>query len=360
MREGTVKKNTGYVMVLVASILWGCIGIFVNAISALGVSSGSMAAFRLLSGAVLLIPILAFMGARGEGLVDKAARSPLAYFRIAPRQLLFCALMGILAVAICNCCYYESMRAVGMSTASVLLYTQPVFACILGRLFFCESINVGKVIALVLNIAGCALAVTDGNFSSLSFSLYGLGVGVLSGFLAAFMPIFSTFATRNAHPLTVTFYGFVFGGTFMAAVFYPWADIVTALSPQLVLLFLGFGLIPTALAYIIYMSGLARGLEASKVPVIASLETVTSVLIGIALYAEPAGPVKIMGICLVLVSIAFMNLDARSFAAMKASPFFSNLSAALSYNPLAWNEQKATEYREFLDSGDWQTWVAPR
>lgn len=359
-KGGTVKKNSGYVMVLVASILWGCIGIFVNAISALGVSSGSMAAFRLLSGAVLLIPILAFMGARGEGLADKAARSPLAYFRIAPRQLLFCALMGIVAVACSNCCYYESMRTVGISTASVLLYTQPVFACILGRIFFREGITASKVAALALNIVGCSLAVTNGDLSSFGFSVYGVATGVLSGMFAAFMPIFSTFATRNAHPLTVTFYGFVFGGAFMAGVFYPWADIAAALSPQLVLLFLGFGLIPTALAYIIYMSGLARGLEASKVPVIASLETVTSVLIGIALYAEPAGPVKIMGICLVLVSIAFMNLDARSFAAMKTSPFFSNLSAALSYSPLAWNEQKATEYREFLDSGDWQTWVAPR
>lgn len=355
-----MNARAGYAMVLIASLLWGGIGIFVNAISGLGISSGSMAAFRLMSAALLLVPILGFMGSRGIGLSAGTTAGPSVYFRIAPRQLVICALMGVVAVACSNCCYYESMRTVGMSTASVLLYTQPVFACILGRIFFREGVTLSKVIALGLNIVGCSLAVTNGDLASFGFSLYGVAIGVLSGMFAAFMPVFSTFATRTVHPLTATFYGFVFGGLFMAAMFYPWADIVSACSPQLVLLFLGFGLIPTAIAYIIYMTGLSCGLEASKVPVVASLETVTSVLIGIALYGESSGPIKIAGICLVLASIVFMNFDARGLAAMKGSPFYANLSEAFSYSPLTWSEQKTTEYREFLDSGDWQVWIAPR
>ena len=64
--EAALKKsNLGYVLVLVAALMWGSIGIFVKGISALGVSSQSMAAFRLLSGAVLMAPVLAFMGCQG-------------------------------------------------------------------------------------------------------------------------------------------------------------------------------------------------------------------------------------------------------------------------------------------------------
>ena len=49
--EAALKKsNLGYVLVLVAALMWGSIGIFVNGISAMGVSSQSMAAFRLLVG----------------------------------------------------------------------------------------------------------------------------------------------------------------------------------------------------------------------------------------------------------------------------------------------------------------------
>ena len=64
------------------------------------------------------------------------------------------------------------------------------------------------------------------------------------------------------------------------------------MSPQLLLLFLGFGLIPTAVAYILYMQGLSMGLETSKVPVVMSFETVVTVLVGIGVYAEPAGAIK--------------------------------------------------------------------
>ena len=44
--EAALKKsNLGYVLVLIAALMWGSIGIFVNGISAMGVSSQSMAAF---------------------------------------------------------------------------------------------------------------------------------------------------------------------------------------------------------------------------------------------------------------------------------------------------------------------------
>lgn len=47
------KSNLGYVLVLIAALM-GYIGVFVNGISAMGVSSQSMAAFRLLVGAAYL------------------------------------------------------------------------------------------------------------------------------------------------------------------------------------------------------------------------------------------------------------------------------------------------------------------
>ena len=37
------------------------------------------------------------------------------------------------------------------------------------------------------------------------------------------------------------------------------------------------------------MTGLSKGLEASKVPVIATFETVTAVILGVAIFREPFG-----------------------------------------------------------------------
>ena len=67
-REATLKRsNLGYVLVLIAALMWGTIGIYVNGISAMGITSQSMAAFRLLVGALILAPVLAFMGCRPGG-----------------------------------------------------------------------------------------------------------------------------------------------------------------------------------------------------------------------------------------------------------------------------------------------------
>lgn len=162
------KSNLGYVLVLIAALMWGSIGIFVNGISAMGVSSQSMAAFRLLSGAVLMAPVLAFMGCQGGDREGKAS-GPLALFKASPKELVPCALLGIIGLAIANTLYYECMGEVGMSTASVLLYTSPVFGVMLGRVLYREDVTPNKLVAIAFNIGGCVLAVTNGDLSGFHF-----------------------------------------------------------------------------------------------------------------------------------------------------------------------------------------------
>ncbi len=211
------KSNLGYVLVLIAALMWGSIGIFVNGISAMGVSSQSMAAFRLLVGAFILAPVLMFMGCRpGEG--STVAQGPLALFKASPKELVPCALVGIVGLAAANTCYYECMGEVGMSTASVLLYTSPVFGVMLGRVLYREDVTPNKLVAIVFNIVGCVLAVTSGDLSGFHFSVWGVTSGVIAGLCGASLAVFSRIATKTVHPLAVTFWGFVFGGAVMAAI----------------------------------------------------------------------------------------------------------------------------------------------
>ncbi len=343
--KGKQGAGMGYAMVFVAALMWGTIGIFVKGISGAGVTSQTMAAVRLLTGAVVLAPVLVFMGCRGAGCGD-AKPGPLALFRADARSLACCALVGIPGLVISNTCYYESMDAVGMSTASVLLYTSPVFGCILGRLLYREGVTPNKLAAIACNIVGCVLTVTDGDLAGFHFSAYGIGIGVLAGFLGATLAVFSRMATARMHPLAVTFWGFVFGGGFMAAVTAPWTDLTAVLSPQLIGLFVGFGLIPTALAYICYMQGLSMGLETSKVPVIASFETVATVLVGIGIYGEAAGVVKVLGILLVLGSIVIMNTD---FSRLRHSALAAHVAESMGFKPNQWWAGKSQDMELFRE-----------
>mgnify|MGYP000382295786 CR=1 FL=1 len=287
-----------------------------------------MAAFRLLSGAVLMAPVLAFMGCQGGDREGKAS-GPLALFKASPKELVPCALLGIIGLATANTLYYECMGEVGMSTASVLLYTSPVFGVMLGRVLYREDVTPNKLVAIAFNIGGCVLAVTNGDLSGFHFSVWGVTSGVIAGFCGASLAVFSRIATKTVHPLAVTFWGLVFGGAVMAAIAAPWPDVAAAMSPQL-LLFFGFGLIPTAVAYVLYMQGLSMGLETSKVPVVMSFETVVTVLLGIGVYAEPAGAIKVLGIVLVLASILIMNTD---FSRLRNSVIVKRIVESMTFKP---------------------------
>lgn len=99
-----------------------------------------------------------------------------------PEELVPCALVGIVGLAAAATCY-ECMGEVGMSTASVLLYTSPVFGVMLGRVLYREDVTPNKLVAIVFNIVGWKKACGD-QWRPFRFSFFGLGVtfSVIAGF----------------------------------------------------------------------------------------------------------------------------------------------------------------------------------
>ena len=288
-------KTKGYFMILIAGILWGSIGFFVSILNSLGADSYCIAFLRIGVGAVLLVPIMILSGG-------------LKLFKIDRRGLIAALVLGLFSQALFNFSYNEAISNVGVATASVLLYTSPVFVCIMSRIFFKENIGPVKYLALAINIVGSVFTVTGGDFSTINFSVYGVIAGVSAGFLYGLMTIVSS-TTDKYHPLTILFYSFLFGSIALAVVVRPWETLSGVADVRFVLAAIGYGLIPTVGSYFFYMHGLAKKLETSKVPVIASIETVVAAFIGIIVFNESAGLWKILGICCVILSISIMNLS---------------------------------------------------
>jgi drug/metabolite transporter (DMT)-like permease len=67
-----------------------------------------------------------------------------------------------------------------------------------------------------------------------------------------------------------------------------------------------YALIPTSIAYLVYYNGLGKVQNMSKVPVIASIEPVTAVIVGMLLYNERMDAANFTGVAVVLVSIMIM------------------------------------------------------
>lgn len=294
------EQNKGYLMVFVTGVLWGTIGLFSTILSRLGMDSSAVALYRLVSASLLLIPVLLIKG-RG-----------LSLFRISKRGLISCALVGFISQAFYNLCYMKAIELGGMAVAAVLLYTSPIFVAIMSVIFFREPLTRNKIIAILVNIAGCVLTVTGGNFSEIKITGMALLMGVAAGFTYGTLPVFSRFGADDENPFTSSFYGLALGAVLLFFLVPPSNGIGTAWTWQIVLTLIGFGIVPSALAYIIYFGGLSKIKETSVVPVLASVETVAASIIGAVVFGQSLSPGKVAGIALVVISILIMNLKPAS------------------------------------------------
>lgn len=304
--EGELKmnkeQNKGYALVLAAGALWGTIGFFSTMLSNLGMPSNSVAFFRVLSATIVLGVILLVKG-KGSGL-----------FRISKRGLFSCMLVGFVSQALYNMCYMSTIELSGMATAAVFLYTSPVYVAILSKLLFHEQLTSNKILAIALNIIGCVLAVTGGNFTDMKLSTRGLIMGILAGFCYALLPILSRLGADDENSYTAAFYGQAFAVLLLFVLIRPYNGIGCEFNWQMLLVLIGFGLVPSAMGYITYYGGLSLITETSKVQVLGSIETVVAALVGLVAFGQSVGLIKMGGIALVLISIAIMNMKRQERA----------------------------------------------
>ena len=276
--------------IFLAGVLWGGIGLFVKELSALGASPDVICTMRMFSAFVIMLAAALAKHGKRVILTDKKA-------------LLFCALLGIVSNGLFNISYTASIRINGMGIACVLMYTAPVFTAIASGIIFREKFSGLKFFALVLNIAGCILTVTGGNFSVSALNLTGLLMGLGSGFGYGMAAVFGRLAGSRTDSVITSMYSYFFASIFLCAVLRP--DIASVTGDVKILGWgVMYGLIPTALAYMLYYTGIKKIPDTSRVPVIASIEPVTAVLLGLVFYGEKLGAGNFTGVIVVLVSIA--------------------------------------------------------
>ncbi len=292
-----IDKYKGTFFVLIAGILWGTMGVFVNLWSAGGLGSVEIALIRTGSAAFVMVLYL-FLKDR-------------ALLKIKPAHLWCFFGSGVCSLVFFCLCYFEAIRLSSMSVAAVLLYLAPVFVMIMSAFLFKDKITFLKILAIVFSVGGCALVSgVVGGVSSVSFVAILYGVG--SGFGYALYSIFSKYALRYGYSsLTITAYTFLFA--FLALIFI--ADLgkvgsVVFSTPANVFLSLLTGIVSAVFPYIFYTKGLEY-IQAGKASVIASVEPVCATVLSVLIYKEVLGAVQVVGIFLVIFSIVLLELHKK-------------------------------------------------
>lgn len=277
-------------LIFIAGVLWGTIGIFVNELNSLGASSPQICFLRMFAG-FLIMSAAAFV------------KNKKNFFAVDKKTLLLCAGLGLISHGFFNIFYTASIKLNGMGIACVLMYSAPVFTAIASKIFFHEKISSLKIFALVLNILGCIFTVTGGKiFNNPELSLIGISAGLGTGFCYGMAAIFGK-AAEKVDASIISAYSYLFAALFLLIFNTPGLENLNAK-----ILGTGFlyGLIPTSLAYIVYYNGLKKIRDTSKVPVIASIEPIAAVLIGMIIYNEQVEAANFLGIAVVFLSIVIM------------------------------------------------------
>lgn len=293
MSQNHTTFERGAVLIFAAGCLWGSIGLFIRLMSNAGASAAVISFLRMAFAFAIL-------------LVVTVVRSGISAFRVSRRILFFSAMLGLICHGVYNVFYSWAVVRIGVTVSAVLLNVAPVFTAILSAIFFHERITSHKCIALMINVAGCVLAATGGRFTDASLSIMGIFFGVASGLCYALTAIFGKLAGEDSDPFVVSTYSYLFASLFLAVFMRPWETSVTWNLP-IVLLGFFYALLPTAIGYLLYYQGVQQIQESSKVPVIASMETVMAAVLGVAVLGEKLTAMHDLGIAVVMVSIVLMQ-----------------------------------------------------
>lgn len=290
-------KLLPYLMIAAGASLWGIIGFFVKALESAGFSSMEIVAIRALFASFFLI-LIGFVRYREQ--IKLKTAMDIRYF----------VGTGIFSIVFFNYCYFTTMSEINISMAVIFLYTAPAFVTILSYFFLKESMNLKKIMAVILTISGCVLiaglALGDSN---LTFT--GILTGLGSGLGYAFYTIFSKFALAKYTPFAITFYTFLVAAICLIPVTKLWEKADLLLQPDVMLFGVSLGLIPTVLAYILYTWGLEKT-EGSKAAVIATVEPIVATMMGVFLYNESLAFIQIVGATLIISSVIIVNLPGKN------------------------------------------------
>ena len=287
-----MKKFAG-VLILIAGVLWGSMGLFVRTLNAEGLVSMEIVGLRAaVTTAALFLFLLVF---------DRKL------FRIRWKDL-WCFLgTGICSIVFFNYCYFKAITLTSLSVAAILLYTAPAIVMVLSYFLFGEKLTKRKLLSLVMTFVGCVL-VTGILTEKGSVSAGGILVGLGAGLGYALYSIFSRYALEKGYAsLTITFYTFLIAA--IASCFLAdMGKVARVASDSVGSLFfcLAFGVLCTVVPYLTYTLGLQH-VENTKASIIASVEPVTATLLGALLFHEKLTVSGALGVVLVLAALALCS-----------------------------------------------------
>lgn len=279
----------GLLLIALAAVSWGTVGVVVRSLyESTALSSLSVGFYRLALSVPALLLALSFLGKKA--------------FQIKPRDIPVIVLLGAMLAAY-QLCYFAAIPRVGVAIATLItLCTAPVIVALLSVVLLKERLEPNIIIALVTAIIGTVLLVGFQGSGEQIFSGVLLALGSATGYA---LVVLTSRRLASYHPLQPVAFGFTVG----ALVLLPFAlanGLTTSLELSSWLRLLYLGLIPTALAYVLFTLGM-RTTKATVATIVTLLEPLTAVILAFVLFGEELSATAIAGGVLLIAAMVVLS-----------------------------------------------------
>jgi len=164
--------------------------------------------WRFVVAAIATLPLAAWQ----EG----GLRQALLPSGVQMRDMLLALAIGLFQTAGVMTLLFYAMRSISASSAAILLFTNPIWVALAGRMFLGDHLQAARVVGLVIGIVGVALAL-GGKFS-------GIGFGEIVGLGSALCWTISTIINKRSRTRfgvwALTFWQMLIGAVVVLAVAY--------------------------------------------------------------------------------------------------------------------------------------------
>ncbi|GAB4212728.1 MAG: EamA family transporter [Roseiflexaceae bacterium] len=296
--RSAASARRGLSLIVFAAVLWGTVGVATRATYEVADTNAlSIGFYRLL----FSLPVLLVVGWRTLG-----GR----LLRIGRRDLLPMGIIGVM-MALYQVCLFSAIPLVGVSIAVLItLCTAPVLVALASAALFGEKPTVRVGLALLGALGGSALLVAPGEGGQGAVNLVGVlfALGSAAGY--ATLTLSSRSLASRYHPIQPLLIGFAAG----AAMLLPFAllnGLTVAFPAEGWGLLVYLGVVPTALAYILFMAGM-RHISATVASIITLLEPLTAAVLAWLFFREQLGGTALLGAALLLGAIVVLSLPKRT------------------------------------------------
>jgi len=287
----SLEKMRGYVLIVIASILWGTMGILAKLSFEYGVLPETLIALRLaISSATLFIILM---------LLDKES------LKIRKNDVLFFVFFGVFAIAFQRISYFYAVNLTTATVAAILFYTYPAFVTLLALFYLKEKITYKESLAIALTFLGVAFVVRAYDFSALNVNFVGIVFGLASSLLFVLYFMTTKRCRERYAGWTLTLYGDGIGALALMPIIYLSIPQITEFPPQLWLLIFAIAWVPSLLAYLLYSYAL-KYVKASKGSILSVIEPLTAALLSTLLIGERLENPQIIGMVLALIGVILL------------------------------------------------------